>query len=94
VANGRQALETETYDVVIMDINMPELNGLDAAMEYRRTHREGPRIPILALTADASDEMAKRCRQCGIDARLIRPITNVELIDEVRKWMARDVVSA
>jgi signal transduction histidine kinase/CheY-like chemotaxis protein len=97
VASGRQALRAlgmEAYDLVIMDINMPDLNGLDAAKEYRRTHEGCPRIPILGLTADTSDEMAERCRQSGIDARLIKPISNEDLADEVRKWVSGGVVSA
>ena len=97
VATGRQALlalETVPYDIVVMDVNMPDLNGLDAAREYRKTHQTRPRVPILGLTADTSEEMAERCRQSGIDARLIKPINNADLADAVQKWVAREEVGA
>jgi two-component system sensor histidine kinase RpfC len=76
-ANGEEALDAldiATFDLVLMDINMPVLNGIEATKLYRFTALDRPRIPIIALTADATAGVAARCAEAGMDACLTKPI--------------------
>ncbi len=85
VENGEKALdalEKETYDVVLMDLQMPVMGGLEAARIYRLAHA-GPRVPIVALTADATQEAAKACAEAGMDACLTKPIETRKLLEMI-----------
>jgi two-component system sensor histidine kinase RpfC len=84
VENGEQvldAMEKEPFDLVLMDLNMPVMGGLEAAKLYRFTHREGRRVPIAALSADATPEARKACRDAGIDGYLTKPVEAKKLLD-------------
>ncbi len=83
VANGEEALdelERQRFDVVLMDINMPELNGIEATKLYRFGHIGDAHLPIVALTADATPEMRARCRDAGMDDVLLKPVEVDELV--------------
>ena len=76
---GREAVEAITrtaYDIVLMDCEMPEMDGYEATREIRR-REEGAlnHLPIMALTGHASDEDAQRCRQAGMDKVVTKPLT-------------------
>ncbi|WP_162146075.1 hybrid sensor histidine kinase/response regulator [Inquilinus limosus] len=76
-ANGEEALDAldaRTFDVVLMDINMPVMNGIEATKLHRFTALGRPRVPIIALTADATSGVAARCAEAGMDACLTKPI--------------------
>ncbi len=75
--NGEQALdalEAEDFDIVLMDVNMPVMSGLEAAKLHRFNELGGKRVPIVALTADATDAAARLCREAGMDDCLTKPI--------------------
>jgi two-component system sensor histidine kinase RpfC len=63
-----------------MDINMPELSGYEAAKLYRMAHMDEPRLPILALTADATSQTERLCREAGMDGVLTKPIEAAHLL--------------
>ncbi|WP_413935218.1 response regulator [Nitrospira sp. BLG_1] len=76
---GREAVEAITrtaYDIVLMDCEMPEMDGYEATREIRR-REEGAlnHLPIMALTGHASDEDAQKCRQAGMDKVVTKPLT-------------------
>ena len=76
------------YDAILMDLRMPEMNGLEAAREIRVMEREkGQRIPILAMTADAFSEDVKACLDCGMNAHLAKPLNIQELLRLLQKHM-------
>jgi CheY-like chemotaxis protein/HPt (histidine-containing phosphotransfer) domain-containing protein len=88
VENGRravEALETKHYDLVLMDIQMPELDGLAATHEIRNTL--GLRdLPILALTARAMPAEREQCLRAGINGLVTKPIKPHELFAAVEGW--------
>ncbi|MCP8941158.1 response regulator, partial [Alsobacter sp. SYSU M60028] len=89
VEDGEAALDAlaeRAFDVVIMDVNMPGMNGLEAARLYRVQALGGRAAPIIGLTADASEEMQRKCRAAGMAAYASKPVSAghlVALIDEV-----------
>jgi two-component system, sensor histidine kinase and response regulator len=83
-ATGREALvawERESFDIVLMDVRMPEMDGFEAAAAIRA--RETHRIPIIALTASAQDGDRERYLAAGIDTCVAKPIRSEELIELV-----------
>ena len=81
--NGREALtalERQAYDVVLMDVQMPELDGLQATAALReREQAGGPRLPVIALTAHAFQGDRERCLAAGMDGYISKPIQPEEL---------------
>lgn len=81
--NGQMAvdmLETHEFDLALMDINMPILNGLEAAKLYRFASLGRDPTPIFALTADVTEETRVRCMEAGMDGCLSKPIEPARLL--------------
>ena len=93
VADGRSAVETATrnaYDVILMDCQMPEMDGFEATAEIRRRERlQGgiKRIPIIALTANALAGDEDRCLKAGMDHYLAKPIKLEQLQQVLKLWL-------
>jgi CheY-like chemotaxis protein len=83
VENGRQALEAlerERFDLVLMDVQMPEMDGFSATREIRNAERQtGGRIPIIALTANAMKGDEELCLAAGMDGYLAKPVSGMRL---------------
>jgi CheY-like chemotaxis protein/nitrogen-specific signal transduction histidine kinase len=83
VNNGREAVNAvraETFDVVLMDIQMPVMDGLQAAMAIRESESPtGRRIPIIAMTAHVSQEDRNECLAAGMDDYVGKPVRSAEL---------------
>ncbi len=89
--NGNEALdllECEQFDAVLLDVNMPHLSGLEVARLYRFAHTEEPRLPIIALTADATDDSRRACSDSGVDGYLTKPVDGQKLLDELDRLTA------
>ena len=80
------ALERQTYDVVLMDVQMPEMDGIDATHWIRERWKRGPRI--IAMTAHALTGDRERCLAAGMDGYLPKPIQSAELESELRRVCA------
>jgi CheY-like chemotaxis protein len=81
VGNGREAVDAArliSYDVVLMDCRMPEMNGYEAAVELRATPATAT-LPIVALTAGATTEDRGACAAAGMDDYLTKPVRLHEL---------------
>lgn len=90
-ANGHQALNmagTNTYDLVLMDVQMPEVDGLEATKLIRQREQTLglPRIPIIALTAYAQLEASFKTHEAGMDAHLTKPLDPNTLYAELLRW--------
>lgn len=91
VGNGRLAVEAydrDRWDVILMDVQMPEMDGFEATQAIRDLEGDGPRIPIIALTAHAMAGYKKQCLDAGMDGHLVKPIEVDRLresLDEVAK---------
>ncbi len=91
-SDGREALQQlaqHSVDVVLMDCQMPVMDGYAATLEIRkREARMGlPRLPVLALTADAFAEDAERSREAGMDGHLAKPYTRDQLQELLKVWL-------
>ena len=78
------------FDLVLMDVHMPEMDGLAATREIRRGEGAGRRLPIIALTANVQSEQIERCLAAGMDDHLSKPIQVGELAEAIRRWLAQD----
>jgi signal transduction histidine kinase/CheY-like chemotaxis protein len=85
-----KAMNTATYDAVLMDCQMPVMDGLAATAEMRRREQTSgaARVPIIALTANAMDGDRERCLDAGMDDFLSKPFTQQQLATQLRRWLA------
>ncbi|MBV9235549.1 MAG: response regulator [Xanthobacteraceae bacterium] len=89
--NGDDALEvmdSSTIAAVLMDVNMPVLNGLDATKHYRFAALDLPHLPIIGMSADATERMQQRCLEAGMDACVTKPIDAQRLLATIEQLIA------
>ncbi|NHM18878.1 response regulator [Tritonibacter mobilis] len=90
-ANGQEAVEMylrDEPDLILMDMMMPVMDGLEATEEIRRLESEGdqPHVPIIALTANALQSHEEACLEVGMDDFLSKPIRKQALLETLHKW--------
>jgi two-component system, sensor histidine kinase RpfC len=84
VGDGEQALdalEAAAFDVVLMDVNMPVMNGLDAVKLHRFANGGRDSPPFIALTADATEETRRQCEEAGMAGHVTKPVDMDQLLD-------------
>ena len=89
--NGREAVELfsrEPFDLVLMDVQMPEMDGLEASTLIRKFESKTDRtsVPIIAITAHASQADRKKCLDAGMDDFLSKPLRKHELLTTIKKY--------
>ena len=89
--NGREAIDAVRLhkpDIITMDLEMPEMNGLEATGEIRRREEiEGTHVPIVGVTAHALKGDRERCIEAGMDDYLPKPISPKALAEKVERWL-------
>lgn len=92
VSNGHEALavlETQPFDVILMDLQMPGMDGLQTTALIREKEKvSGKHIPVIAVTAHALPRDRERCYEAGMDAYLSKPLRSRDLLDTIRRFTA------
>ncbi len=89
-ANGIEALQALNncpYDLVLMDMQMPEMDGLEATSRIRKMQGAVARIPIIAITANAMKGDHERCLQAGMNDYISKPIDRGKLLERIEFWL-------
>jgi two-component system sensor histidine kinase BarA len=84
--NGKQAVEacqSNNYDLILMDIHMPVINGVEATRQIRKLQNTGKSVPIIALTADAFTEDQLAFLEAGMNDVMIKPVSEETLINKI-----------
>jgi len=92
VKNGREALDTlrkSAYDMALMDVQMPEMDGLEATRRLRASTRgkTDPNIPVIAMTAHVMQEDRDKCVAAGMNDYIAKPLEAKALIAIIKKWL-------
>ena len=90
VNNGSEAVEMMrnfSFDLILMDVMMPEMDGIEATMKIRRNETGASHTPIIALTANVFSEDRERCLQAGMDDFVAKPIDSNKLRQQMVKWI-------
>ncbi len=98
VPDGAKAVEawsSGAFDLILMDVQMPEMDGYEAVAAIRSRERStGGHMPIVALTAHAMKGDRERCLEAGFDDYLTKPIRSRELREAIERWTRRDAQTA
>ena len=91
VQNGYEAVQAVRdipYDIVLMDVRMPELDGIEATRRIRELHQTASQTVIIAMTADVLDATADACREAGMDGFLPKPIDRQAVADKLSELVS------
>ena len=85
-----EAMKTARYDLIFMDMRMPNMDGLEATRKIRALSNVGRTLPIIALTANAFDDDRNACFDSGMNDFMTKPVSAEELSEKVRDWTSED----
>ena len=91
--NGKEAVaavQQAPYDVILMDMHMPEMDGMEASRRIRQLGDETAKLPIIALTANVQRSDRELCKAAGMDDFLTKPFNPEDLTSLIEKWAARN----
>ena len=96
VNDGREALDAlsmQRYEAVLMDCQMPEIDGYEATRELRRREGSERHTPVIAMTAHAMTGDRERCLDAGMDDYITKPVRAQTLVDVLTRWIAKGAVA-
>ena len=97
VCDGQQAIDAvagQAFDLVLMDVRMPNMDGLEATRRIRAMPEAGGGVSIVAMTADAMPEDVSRCLAAGMNAHMAKPINQAGLLSMVNRALSGDLPTA
>lgn len=86
-AEAVEAVEAQAWDLILMDVRMPRMDGLEATRRIRALAAPASEIPIVAVTADAMPEDVRRCAEAGMAAHLAKPLTQARLLETLARFL-------
>ncbi|WP_232312650.1 response regulator [Enterovibrio coralii] len=91
-SNGKEALDLvqqKQFALVLMDLQMPEMDGFEACKEIRELNDQSNALPILAMTANVSQQDRDRCKRVGMDDFIAKPVNRRTMLDMIDNWMGK-----
>jgi two-component system sensor histidine kinase/response regulator len=88
------AVKAKRYGLVLMDVAMPEMDGLEATQAIRALDGERNHVPIVAMTAGAFDQDRERCFRAGMDDFVGKPVVRADLLEAVERWLDAGAAAA
>jgi len=89
--NGFSAIhkfQETKYDLIIMDVHMPEIDGIETAIRIRELEKNGHRTPIFAVTSNMFREQRLKCYEAGMDEYIIKPIHAKALVERINNYFS------
>ena len=87
------ALKAQQYDAVLMDCQMPNMDGYQATAELRRHEQDTRHTPVIAMTAHAMDGDRQRCLDAGMDDYITKPMRHADIADVLRRWIPNPTIA-
>lgn len=88
---GLRAIDaTDDFDMVLMDLRMPGMDGITAIRHLRARTDAKARLPVIVVTADTAPDLRERCMEAGADEVLFKPVAMDSLFDAIGRLLARD----
>ena len=87
---GLALLESDTFDIVLVDLRMPGMDGFTAIRHIRARSDAKAKVPVIVVTADAAIDLRERCLAAGADDVLFKPVAMDALFDAMGRILARD----
>ena len=87
---GLRALDSHTYDMLLVDLRMPGMDGITAIQHIRARGDAKASVPIIVITADTAVDLRERCLAAGADEVLFKPVAMDALFDAMGRILARD----
>jgi CheY-like chemotaxis protein len=86
---GLEMIERDNYDLVLLDLRMPNMDGLTALKHLRARADEKAKLPVIVLTADTGSRIEADCRGAGADDVIMKPVSMSQLYDAIGRMVAR-----
>ena len=86
---GLQMIEDNEYDLVLMDLRMPGMDGMTAIRHIRAREDDKAQVPVIVVTADAGSSIDADCRAAGADEVILKPVSMTNLYDTIGALLAR-----
>ncbi|HIG39251.1 MAG: response regulator [bacterium] len=89
-SDGYQAInlaKTKLYDLILMDLQLPEINGLMATRSIRTLCSPNLDTPVIAFSANITTDILERCHAAGMDSFISKPFDSYQLLETIKKWV-------